>query len=61
MRGLGLGLGEINPGERGVFIVEGKGGHQRITQILNRFSRLATCLAAPSRQYFFYTSCLAKG
>lgn len=34
---LGLGMGDINPGERRVFISEGKGGHQRITPISNRF------------------------
>ncbi len=42
---LGLGLGDINPGERRVFIAEGKGGHQRITPISNRFFKtLATYL-----------------
>jgi integrase/recombinase XerD len=34
---LGLGLGDINPGERRVFISQGKGGHERITPISNRF------------------------
>ena len=34
---LGLGLGDINPGERRVFIADGKGGHQRITPISSRF------------------------
>ncbi len=34
---LGLGLGDINAGERRVFITDGKGGHQRITPISNRF------------------------
>ena len=34
---LGLGLGDLNAGERRVFIAEGKGGHQRITPISNRF------------------------
>jgi len=42
---LGLGLGDINAGERRVFIAEGKGGHQRITPISNRFfETLATYL-----------------
>ncbi len=34
---LGLGLGDINAGERRVFIADGKGGHQRITPISKRF------------------------
>lgn len=34
---LGLGLSDINAGERRVFIADGKGGHQRITPISNRF------------------------
>lgn len=39
---LGLGLGDINPGEKRVFIAEGKGGHQRITPISNRFFKTLT-------------------
>lgn len=39
---LGLGLGDINPGEKRVFIAEGKGGHQRITPISNRFFETLT-------------------
>lgn len=34
---LGLAMGDINAGERRVFIADGKGGHQRITPISNRF------------------------
>ena len=34
---LGLRFEDINAGERRVFIAEGKGGHQRITPISNRF------------------------
>ena len=34
---LGLGLSDINAGERRVFIADGKGGHQRITPISSRF------------------------
>lgn len=42
---LGLGLGDVNAGERRVFIAEGKGGHQRITPISSRFfETLATYL-----------------
>lgn len=34
---LGLRLGDIRPGERRLFIAEGKGGHQRIVPVSNRF------------------------
>ena len=34
---LGLRLADLNPGERRVFIAEGKGGHQRIVPISARF------------------------
>jgi len=34
---LGLRLGDIRPGERRVFIADGKGGHQRIVPISTRF------------------------
>lgn len=34
---LGLTLGDVNAGERRVFIADGKGGHQRITPISSRF------------------------
>jgi len=34
---LGLRLGDVNPGERSLFISEGKGGHQRIVPISPRF------------------------
>jgi integrase/recombinase XerD len=34
---LGLRLKDLRPGERRVFIAEGKGGHQRIVPISNRF------------------------
>lgn len=34
---LGLRLGDIRPGERRVFIADGKGGHQRIVPVSQRF------------------------
>jgi len=34
---LGLNVGDINAGERRVFIADGKGGHQRVTPISARF------------------------
>jgi integrase/recombinase XerD len=34
---LGLRLADIRPGERRLFIAEGKGGHQRIVPVSNRF------------------------
>ena len=34
---LGLRFGDVNPGERRLFISEGKGGHQRIVPISSRF------------------------
>jgi integrase/recombinase XerD len=34
---LGLSLGDLRPGERRVFIAEGKGGHQRIVPVSGRF------------------------
>jgi integrase/recombinase XerD len=34
---LGLRLGDLHPGQRRVFIAEGKGGHQRIVPISGRF------------------------
>ena len=34
---LGLRLGDVNAGERRLFIAEGKGGHQRIVPISPRF------------------------
>lgn len=44
---LGLALGDINAGERRVFIADGKGGHQRITPISSRFfETLATYLSS---------------
>jgi integrase len=36
---LGLRLEDLRPGERRLFIAEGKGGHQRIVPISNRFFR----------------------
>jgi len=33
---LGLHLGDVRPGERRLFIAEGKGGHQRIVPISTR-------------------------
>jgi integrase len=36
---LGLRLEDVHPGERRLFIAEGKGGHQRIVPISNRFFR----------------------
>ena len=42
---LGLGLGDINAGERRVLVADGKGGHQRITPVSKRFfENLATYL-----------------
>src|SRR6266571_641427 len=38
---LGLNLVDVRPGERRLFIAEGKGGHQRIVPISNRFFRTA--------------------
>jgi integrase len=44
---LGLRLGDIRPGERRLFIAEGKGGHQRIVPVSQRFfTSLASYLAA---------------
>jgi len=34
---LGLRLSDLNPGERRVFVAEGKGGHQRIVPVSGRF------------------------
>jgi integrase/recombinase XerD len=34
---LGLQLGDLHPGEKRVFIAEGKGGHQRIVPVSGRF------------------------
>ena len=34
---LGLRLGDLRPGERRVFVAEGKGGHQRIVPVSSRF------------------------
>ena len=34
---LGLRLGDVHPGERRVFIAEGKGGQQRIVPVSARF------------------------
>jgi len=34
---LGLRLGDLHPGERRVFVAEGKGGHQRMIPIAGRF------------------------
>jgi len=43
---LGLRLGDLRPGERRLFIAEGKGGHQRIVPVSQRFfSTLASYLA----------------
>ncbi|MFA6577308.1 MAG: site-specific integrase, partial [Nocardioides sp.] len=43
---LGLRLGDIRPGERRLFIAEGKGGHQRIVPVSQRFfTTLASYLA----------------
>ena len=44
---LGLRLGDVRPGERRLFIAEGKGGHQRIVPVSQRFfTTLASYLAA---------------
>ncbi len=43
---LGLRLGDLRPGERRLFIAEGKGGHQRIVPVSQRFfTTLARYLA----------------
>ena len=43
---LGLRLGDVRPGERRLFIAEGKGGHQRIVPVSQRFfTTLASYLA----------------
>jgi integrase/recombinase XerD len=43
---VGLQLGDVHPGERRVFVAEGKGGHQRLVPISPRFfATLATYLA----------------
>ena len=34
---LGLRLADVQPGEKRVFIAEGKGGHQRIVPVSGRF------------------------
>jgi integrase/recombinase XerD len=34
---LGLGLGDLRPAERRVFIADGKGGHQRLVPVSSRF------------------------
>ncbi len=48
---LGLRLGDLRPGERRLFIAEGKGGHQRIVPVSQRFfATLATYLAAERPQ-----------
>lgn len=39
---LGLRLGDIDPGDKRVFVSEGKGGHERITPISNRFFETLT-------------------
>jgi site-specific recombinase XerD len=36
---LGLGLGDLRPGERKVFVANGKGGHQRLVPMSGRFFR----------------------
>jgi site-specific recombinase XerD len=44
---LGLRLGDVRPGERRLFIAEGKGGHQRIIPVSTRFfTTLAAYLEA---------------
>lgn len=40
---LGLRLEDLNPGERRLFIAEGKGGHQRIVPVSSRFFTAAAC------------------
>ena len=47
---LGLRLGDVRPGERRLFIAEGKGGHQRIVPVSPRFfTTLAAYLATSAR------------
>jgi len=48
---LGLRLGDLRPGERRLFIAEGKGGHQRIVPVSSRFfATLGTYLATERPQ-----------
>ena len=47
---LGLRLGDLRPGERRVFIAEGKGGQQRIVPVSARFFASAGRLLRPSER-----------
>lgn len=50
---LGLRLGDVRWGERRLFIVDGKGGHQRLVPVSSRFSgcKLITRMAnRPTRR-----------
>jgi site-specific recombinase XerD len=46
---LGLRLADINPGEKRVFVAEGKGGHQRIVPVSSRFFAAAADYLAQER------------
>ena len=46
---LGLRLGDVRPGERRLFIAEGKGGHQRIVPVSPRFFATLTAYLAEER------------
>ena len=46
---LGLRLGDVRPGERRLFIAEGKGGHQRIVPVSPRFFVTLTAYLAEER------------
>jgi integrase/recombinase XerD len=61
---LGLRLGDIRPGERRLFIADGKGGHQRIVPVSPRFfATLASYLAEerPERAADDHVFLVAKG
>ncbi len=47
---LGLRLGDVRPGERRLFIAEGKGGHQRIVPISTRFFTTLAAYLTPGQQ-----------
>jgi len=46
---LGLRLGDLRPGERRLFIAEGKGGHQRIVPVSSRFFATLSIYLATER------------
>ncbi len=52
---LGLRMGDLRPGERRVFVVEGKGGHQRFAAISARFFRSVGTYMGAERPRFAST------